>query len=348
MYFADQYSVKGQCSTTSPDQRYRYNGGWLPPVSCTNYIGYSSLDDFVSTDDGNAFTSGATGWNRYRPTRPSVNIGQSIGEAKEIPRMLRTSAKGFHDTWRSLGGSKTRFAPKKLANHWLNHQFGWVPFLSDLRGLYETTKKLDTKLKRLRKYNGKWEKRGGTFDTDSVTEVVSHVTNTVGLWPTPAGVVNASGGERKYTRTTSRRCWFTARFRYWIPGNPEGWYWKARAIAMLYGLQPSPSLIWELTPWSWLIDWWSNAGDVIASISSSVLDNLAAKQAYVMRRSVQKVDFYGLQALLDGQRIQCSWSAEYERKSRAVASPFGFGLSEDDFTLRQWSILGALGLSKLL
>lgn len=346
-YFADQYQPKGWVDTISPDQRYRYIGRWLPPVSCTNYIGYTSLNDYKTSDVGNAFAHGATGWNLYRPTRPSVNLGESLGELQDLPRMLKTSAKGFHDTWRSMRGSRTSFGPKKVADHWLNTQFGWLPFLSDLRGLYKTTRQLHWKLKRLRQYNGKWEKRGGTFDTDTTQSVPSHVTNTVGLWPSPAGVLNVSGGERKYTLTTSRRVWFVARFRYYIPGKPGSWQWTARAVALLYGLQPSPSLIWELTPWSWLIDWWSNVGDVIANLSSSVLDNLAAKYAYVMRKSVTRVDFYGSNLLLDGRRMHGSWSAEYTRKSRAGASPFGFGLAWGDLTARQLSILAALGLSRL-
>lgn len=349
-YYQNQYDVQGVVDTISPDRRYRYVGGFLPVSSLSTSMlnqDWSNFETFQSSDYGNAYNHGATGWNKFRPTRPGVDLGQSIGEAKDIPRMLRTTAKGFHGLWRSMGGSATEFAPKRVADHWLNTQFGWLPFLSDLRGLYETTKNLDRRLKRLRRYNGKWEKRGGSFDTEQSKTVNYEVDNTIGLWPAASGVLDSTGGYYRRTTTISRRCWFVARFRYYIPGKPDSWHWKARAIAMLYGLAPSPSLLWELTPWSWLIDWWSNAGDCIANVSSSIIDNLAAKYAYVMRHSVGTLDYHGANRLLDGRLITGHWKIEYERKSRAAASPFGFGLSTGDFTARQWSILAALGLTRL-
>jgi hypothetical protein len=39
-------------------------------------------------------------------------------------------------------------------------------------------------------------------------------------------------------------------------------------------------------------------------------------------------------------------TAELETKSRAQASPFGFGLTPGAFTPQQWAILAALGMSQ--
>jgi hypothetical protein len=103
-----------------------------------------------------------------------------------------------------------------------------------------------------------------------------------------------------------------------------------------------------LTPWSWLSDWVTNIGDVMASMSSIMFDNLCAKYAYVMGTTSQRVDYEGRNnyKLPTGPMTE-TWYAEYIRKSRVAASPFGFGLTNSDFTARQWSILAALGLSRL-
>jgi hypothetical protein len=326
--------------------KYKADTSFLPAIKPSSYLAWANLDEFISSGVGDAFAHGATGWDIFSPTRPGADLGIFLGEFKDVPRMLKGTAKAFHDAWRAMGGSLTGFAPKSVANHWLNTQFGWMPFLNDLRKFQRTTKLLDTKLKRLRRNNGKWERRGGTFISDSETEIVDQG-NTNGLYPALIFYhYETPSGSKLVTSTTTQQVWFEAAFRYWIPGKPDSWYWKARAMAMLYGLTPSPSLIWELTPWSWLIDWWSNAGDCISNISSTLFDNLAAKYAFVMAKTSYKVTYEG-SANLNSRHVHGSWDAEYSRKSRAAASPFGFGLTGDDFSTRQWSILSALGLTRL-
>lgn len=261
--------------------------------------------------------------------------------------MLMTTAKGFHNIWKSMGGSPQGFGPKAVANHWLNTQFGWFPFLSDLRDFYNTVKDLDKKLKQLRRDNGRWVRRRGTVSRTSEVEVVAESTTVPGLVPVLyTQLYNIPYGGYRVVRSNTQRVWFEGAFRYWIPGKPDSWEWNVRAYAMLFGVQPSPSLLWELTPWSWLIDWCSDAGDAIANMSSIMFDNLCAKYAYIMGTTSQEVTSTGWSNFKSGY-LQNSWSASMTRKKREQASPFGFGLSSGSFSARQWSILTALGLTRL-
>ena len=56
--------------------------------------------------------------------------------------------------------------------------------------------------------------------------------------------------------------------------------------------------------------------------------------------------FTGGANFVSGKR-SAGWYAQVERKQRSVGSPFGFGLSPGDFSARQWSILAALGLTRM-
>jgi hypothetical protein len=324
---------------------WRYAGSHLashyPPVP------WGSLSEYTSSDADNIESYGPTGWNRFRPDRSQAQLGIFLGEFKDVPRMLKGTAKGFHDLWRSMGGSKTAFKPKNVANNWLNTQFGWMPFVADLRDFYEVTKNLDNRISQLRRQNNQWQKRSGTVSVEGFEEEMGSGDNTPGLTPVPSTwLFQAPYGWWKTKYVYSRHVWFSARFRYYIPGDTSGWRWRAKAIAQLYGLNPTPSLIWELTPWSWLLDWWTNVGDNIANLSAITFDNLAAKHAYIMGTTSHKFVSEGCNNYKGTPAIG-SWSSEIIRKSRFAASPFGFGLDGGDFTARQWSILAALGITRI-
>jgi hypothetical protein len=343
----DQFEVKGDYALGN--YGYNYDGGFSHHLWPTNYLDHYDLNQVVSSGWGDASQYGAKAWNRYRPTRSGAEMGVFLGEIQEVPRMLRTTALGFRDVWRSMGGSLSGFSPKSVANHFLNTQFGWFPFLSDLRAFYKTQKTLDQALKQLRRDNGKWVRRRGTVTRDySKENVVEQYNVHAGLWP-PLVTYIYSSSAGGYVVSVERQTdvWFSGAFRYWIPGKPDSWEWKIRAISQLFGLQPSPSLLWELTPWSWLIDWCSDAGDAIANMSSIMFDNLCAKYAYVMAHTVQKAVYRGWQFCHPVGSITGEWSATLDRKVRLGASPFGFGLTSSSFSGRQWSILGALGLTRM-
>jgi len=328
---------------------WRYAGEHLPAIRPSVYSGYSSFSDFQNFSGYDDVSDwGPTGWNRFRPTKSGADVAVFLGELKEVPRMLRTTAKGFKDVWKSMGGSPTGFGPKSVANHWLNTQFGWFPFLNDLRNFYTSATNFDKKLKQLRRDNGRWVKRGGTLSTENDSELVYEQTGSAGLLPAPITQL-CSGppyGSGETWRHISRHIWFEGAFRYWIPGKPGTLPWNAKAAALIFGARPSPSLVWELTPWSWLIDWVSNAGDCIDNLSSILYDNLCAKYAYVMGHTTVETVYTGKTNYKTGP-VTASWYYSLDCKTRVAASPFGFGLTGSDFSARQWSILSALGLTRL-
>lgn len=304
----------------------------------------SAYMDHPDENWGDISSFGPTGWNRYRPTKPKCDLGVALAELRELPKMLLGTARSFRDLF-----GETPARPSVAGDAWLNAQFGWLPFIKDVRDFTNLTTSLNKRLKQLRRDNGKWVRRGGpVFNQNETTTLVD--TDEWGVYPKPAyyyldGRFN-DHGRRLLLSTESQEVWFTARFRYHLP--PVGtWRWKAKQIAMLYGCVPSPALLWELIPFSWLIDWCSNTGDCLEMISSILTEDLCAKYAYIMGTTRKQLDFYGKGCYKEGNTVEAHWEAYYERKFRVPASRFGFGLTESNFTARQWSILGALGLSRL-
>lgn len=347
--YTDGRSVSNQGTydawTPSGNLGYRYVGGFTcgPLQSYTGF--YSDASFRAQTAFGDISSFGAGAWNRYRPGNPAADLGVFLAEMRDLPRMLSTSAKGFHDLWRSMGGSRTSFSPKKVADHWLNTQFGWLPFINDLNKLARASNTVDAMLNQVKRDNGRWVRRGGIVSQVNNRSVVKSDSSRTAHVPLlnsyyyPGGT---TGSHRIYLDEV-QTVWFSAAFRYYIPdiGSVD---WERRCKRAYYGLNISPSLIWELTPWSWLVDWFSNAGDVFANMSNPIAENLAAKYAYIMGETSRVVTCESVH-LLSGQAHDASWVHFGKTKSRVSASPFGFGLTSGDLSARQWSILAALGVS---
>lgn len=290
---------------------------------------------------GDVSSLGAGAYQQFSPVKPRVELGQFIAEFAEIPRMLASTAKTFHKTWKSMGGRSRSLAPKDVANEWLNTQFGWVPFLSTIRDFYGTTVKLDNHLKRLKKYNGKWQRREGRVRQTLASETLYNGSGYIFF------TMSSAFGAKPHciaVQETHQDVWFTGKYRYYIP-ELEKSAWPKAVIARLYGLDISPSLLWELTPWSWLIDWYANVGSVLKNWNDNQDYDLVTKYAYIMG-TTRKVNRVSCHISTNGGSLSDEWEFFGTRKQRVGATPYGFGVQFNDLSTWQISILSALGLSK--
>lgn len=320
----------------------------------SDYSIYDVGDDTWKGKFGDVSSWGATAWRRFRPGRSIADVGVMLAEIRDIPRTLMKTASGFKSLWRGLThGERKKLAnnPKSMADHWLNTQFGWLPFVADVRNMYKAYNTLEKTLKQVERDNGQWIRRGGTVSEESnVEKTYTSSVNTTGHTPNHGWLLEGGGpplGGYDVYHYERQRVWFAAKFRYYIPdcGSVE---WRRRAIATLFGLKLTPEVLWEIVPFSWLVDWVSNTGDIISNLTPDLAQNLAAKYAYLMSTTEEVykvVSRLNVRASLGGP-----WTDEWEfpiiRKTRIEASPFGFGLTGIDFSARQWSILSALGLSR--
>lgn len=153
------------------------------------------------------------------------------------------------------------------------------------------------------------------------------------------------------TQTTRLRR-FSGAFTYALPEGDElsavfGRY--ASKAQKLLGLKLDASVMYDVTPFSWLVDWAVDFGTVFSNAVAFNTDNLVMQYGYVMHHDVMTVSrtITGLRDL-QGRILPPFVSDEYTRewKSRDRANPYGFGVDVGSLTNYQWSILAALGLSR--
>lgn len=335
-------------------------------------VALSSID----FDQSDLESFGATGINKFKPGKPLASAGQFLLELRDLPKIplnLFERAKKFRSVdgviksimGNSSGGTQAeqaksfaRNASRTLSGEYLNQVFGWFPFVNDLQQMFKLQMEIDKRLLQIRQQNGKWIKRKGNLLYEKTTTDPVWSGGLPPVQPDNFGV-NAFSGEGYGTETTvifEKRYWFSGEFRYWInPATIHSDEWTKKTTRALFGLSPTPSLLYQVMPWSWLIDWFSNVGDVIDNLSNPALDNLVMRNTFVMghtkRTTKYKVVYNryhsdALTGFTDLGAAQCSSEVLEELKARIVASPFGFGIQLPDLSGRQLSILAALGLSK--
>jgi len=110
----------------------------------------------------------------------------------------------------------------------------------------------------------------------------------------------------------------------------------------LLGTRISPEVVWNLAPWSWAVDWFSDTGDVIHNISVLGSDGLVLQYGYAMNQTLRSVQING--TLPNGKTT--SYSFEEKVLWRRPATPYGFGINLQTLTSKQIAVMAALGLSR--
>jgi len=274
---------------------------------------------------------GAQAWNKFKPGKPKASAAVFLAEMRDLPGMLQKKA----------------YAHRNLGKHYLNAQFGWLPFVSDLRKMYSTQQNMSGVLATIQQMNGKWVQRTGSVERN---EVIQSRWSDSGRIPVFTPLVWADVDNQDLLAcqgqvTELERVWFSGRFRYYIDDiaskikSPK---WRRNTARKVMGLSITPSEVWELVPWSWLIDYFSNFGAVIDNLNTGYVDNLVSSYAYVMRENITRAEQTSHGVLSNGVVYSGNCRREVVTRCRAAADPFGFQVSAN-LNSRQLAILAALG-----
>lgn len=314
---------------------YRYQGAF------TLLTHAGQLQPEFDALEATAADYGPSAWKKASPTKPIFSAGQFYAELRDIRKMAKVAYNIASAIKQGAGAI------------YLSYEFGWKLFARDVRDLFDFAKKAEKRVAFLRKNNGKWIKRKGTVE-HSLDTVETEITSI--LYPTlPSYFYPGFAASKTRKRVlTLNYVWYEGAMRYYIPDlevDPASSVINSRVLRHLAQLELGPSLVWECLPWSWLVDWFSNVGDVMANLQEQSYNNLVAKYFYVMRTRVIKVQYHHTQTFLigagtPGPTINVGCRNELTCKERSGASAFGFGISEPNFTPRQLAILGALAMSR--
>jgi hypothetical protein len=275
---------------------------------------------------------GASAIARTIPTNPVADTAQFLGELREgLPSI----------PGRAL--LKSGLNPAKAGDEFLNYQFGIRPIIADFKKYAKAVKESEKILKQLERDSGRNVRRRYDFATSSTTSIT--------LKPNTYPVVGPSNTAGTGTLSTEIHdqvdYWFEGAYTYHLP--PQGSFARYASEAnKLYGIRPSLSTLYELSPWSWAADWFVNAGDVMHNLSAFQNDALVLRYGYLMEHRVRTVTYsiVGRYQTVSGDiAVPAKQIFRCETKRRVQATPYGFGLTFDGFSPSQLAIIAALGLS---
>lgn len=292
--------------------------------------------------------NGATAIARSSPVVSQAGVAVTLGELRRdgLPHIVGSDV------------LKSRCRDYKAAgSEYLNVEFGWKPFVNDLKKFSRSARDSSRLMERYYAEAGKPVHRQYKFPdlTTTLNEVVypkGHdyskifIAGDTGGWQIFNGDWYAVGYERDYYLEST---WFEGEFIYpYVPQDSSQASRLQRYITeadYLYGANLDPDTLWDLAPWTWAADWFSDIGDGVSNISSFLFDGLVMNYGYLMNqrefvteRSRDSFNIAGVSSC--GIRRSRFW------KTRIQADPFGFGVGWETLSTRQLAILAALGITK--
>jgi hypothetical protein len=243
----------------------------------------------------------------------------------------------------------------------LNFQFAVKPLIGDVEKAARAVIAFNSKAKQVRRDGdgNHFVRRKLELYADAKTTIVAD-TPSSNEWQM-AGYTGASGDIRtRYFANMGRimtydeslsKAWFSGAFQFYL-AQGHSFLEKSERYEQLanqlLGTRITADTLWQLTPWSWLIDWQADVGTFISNVTNLHNDSLVLRYGYVMHttRMTRHRTVTGLRPHSGGTvPVAIGRSDEIILKTRTKSTPYGFDLQLGDLTTKQWSILGALGMT---
>jgi hypothetical protein len=305
---------------------------------------------------------GATAIAQCAPTNPTTELGSALAET-------------FREGVPSLPGiqswKKRTEQLKAAGSEYLNYQFGWAPLRSEVHNVVNASRHHRDIMQNYAHNEGRDIHRRFDFPDE-----IQRWVGAEGSGNPIRGVLSTSyfsgetAAKRRSVVEKQRKRWFEGCFTYGGPGKADNFH---RAIDLgnqadaVYGLELTPDVLWNLTPWSWAVDWFTNAGDVIHNVTNFGIAGLVMRYGYMMEMTITRYytewddfNFLHSKKLANGQFSSNSKDRYRSRegsgrrgfikvtKTRVPANPFGFGVGWEGLSPTQLAITAAIGITRLL
>jgi len=310
----------------------KWGEAWLTDNEYLNYLQVSSS---TLAERGARFISDTI------PTNPMLDASVSLAELyrEGLPSMIGSSL--LKDRVGVFRG---------IAKEYLNVEFGWKPIVSDLKAAAKAIMDQESILLQLQRDSGRDVHRKRFLPTEVVQNGIQPEDGHMYQSGMQHSAFNYPSGLGWYIRQ-KRDSWFSGSYTYYFePSKMSEISRIATEARLLYGLTLTPEVVWNLAPWSWLVDWIVNVGDVFHNVSAFSQDGLILRYGYVMeqnsREIVRQANSTFSPSYIGTYPANPRETFSTTRKMRRKATPFGFGLLESSFSARQWAILAALGITR--
>lgn len=188
---------------------------------------------------------------KTNPSRPHVNVPAAIGELGDLPKLV----KGWGD------GILAAAAKGNLSWRW-----AIKPMISDVRKLANFVSAANKRLAELRRLR----------DGKTMRKRCNLSAQTVSTGPTRSLIHSEGAAIYAFARSVREyQKWGSAEWKL-LPDSVLPEYSDAdlerfnKRVALGITTHGALEAAWELTPWSWFIDWFSNVGDMLAATNNSV------------------------------------------------------------------------------
>lgn len=231
----------------------------------------------------------ARAWDKIEPQiKPKLDVLVFLAELKDVVDLARSLLQKIKTLWK-FGGeivqlfrgsnglkicarsniralAEVSFTHRKVAANWLELNFALVPLANDLIGIVNSFLDLTKQIEDLKAGANKWQKAYA-----SATDVENRDRSVL-----LAGSCTYCGSKCLYSMYTSTergarlevqypggietRVGMTVMYRYSLPAWVDELSGKANALLSALGARLGPAVVWELIPFSFVVDWFIPIG----------------------------------------------------------------------------------------
>jgi hypothetical protein len=233
-------------------------------------------------------------YNDCSSRRRTYSVSRNIVELRDLPRTLKEGVGGMislYDTAYKLAVKRypkvnLKGFHKRVANHFLAKEFGWDQTISDVLGLLASPARIAKRVNYLMARNGK-DTSYRTY-RNYVEPIVSPPSFSYNPFPNESTIFSSTSG----TRTVELRGMVNCNVRLPEIGS---WQLKRDLTRRAWGVDPTPADLYNLVPWTWLVDWYTGLGDYVDAFDNINNDQSIINYGFVTydSRGEVKTDFTG-------------------------------------------------------
>jgi hypothetical protein len=322
------------------------------PTECRNYWSYNQYqlgipDEYrIPSDYAVDFGVYMGGFQKMNKDSSLLNLHDqnlftSIGELKDFKKTIQTV-------------TRHKFDNKYAADKYLGVNFGILPFYSDVKNYIDNWNNFAPNLKKWNELgkDGKVLNKHRTVFKKKVDGIATSLYSGTYQWP--------GGNSYRYRFEYETDYEISAKTHMYFKTMPLESNNKLELIASLNGLKQPISAVWNLIPFSFVVDWFTNTGDLIEQFERTepVLKYDIVSAGYSLKvKQKGKCHVYHVDSST-GAEVYLGFSkrdvAYYTRKpiaisdlmnnmfNQKVVSPFDFNTELSGY---QWSLAAALAVT---
>jgi hypothetical protein len=293
---------------------------------------FPGIPSTLGTSRSNLIALGSTAIARSLPNVPPFSAPRFLGElAQGLPAIPGKALKKSRSL-RNAGGE------------YLNFQFGVAPTLNDLGPFIEYLAGIKKAIRQT--HFGETARVRKVIDKGISTTRVPYTSSDYSVRTVNGTYTSTIAGSGYLSTRSEYRIWSSITFVYdqvrlldQMISDFEDWLG-------LKNIVPTAVDVYNLVPYTWLVDWFANFNHVVTNLSYIGRDGLYLRYGYIMATYKDTLT-YEMSKRVGDIPLHTTANATFVRKYRVKASPFGFGLTFKDLDGFQTSILAAIGVSKL-